>query len=212
MLTTRQSTILEFLATSAPELAKVFEAGTCMRNDEAFPARKYFVAHAAREIINRLPDYYEAGGPAPVSRKKPTQLKDLAAQWVGDIRPQLVRLGDSSPTAEPTPIQMSLELATKLDTLVEHEATVSEYTRARFAEFLSRLQGVISEQLLDIAAEFISIDAQAWVHVPTREKLYDEALALAMWDQLEERLFSLVGPRHEIYARIASFTDELNLL
>src|SRR6202044_1990728 len=168
------------------------DAGTRMRNDEAFPARKYFVAHAAREIINRLPDYYEAGGPKPVTRNRPTQLRDLAPEWFGRVRPQLVGLGDSSPTAEPSPIQITLGLATKLDALMEHETTVSEYVRARFAEFLSRLQGVIPEQLLEIAAEFTSIDAHAWAHVPGPEHLYDETLALAMWDQLEERLFSLI--------------------
>lgn len=209
MLSERQSAIVVLLKTTAPEIGNVFEAGALLRNDQTFPARKYFVSHAAREIVNRLPDYYMGGTDVSERKNKPTALKELAPIWSAEVKP-LEAFGATSPSAEHAAITISFELANKLDDLIQHEVKVAEYNRLRFANFLSRVQGIIPEQLIEIAGGFISIDSYASVHVPEPQEVSDEKAAVQAWDQLEERLFSLFGPRHKIYAEILTFAEDLN--
>lgn len=76
-----------WLERNAPELAPVYRAAARMACDEAFPGRVWFVAHAIREIRNRLTD--AMGGEVAVSR---TNYKELTAevhtQWVQDGLPE----------------------------------------------------------------------------------------------------------------------------
>lgn len=50
-----QKAILESLQTTAPSLAPLYEGAVRMLEDKRFPGRTRFIAHAVREIANRLP-------------------------------------------------------------------------------------------------------------------------------------------------------------
>ena len=55
-LTSERMALHRWLSRTASHLAPVYLAGVRMVMDESFPGRVYFVAHAMREIRNRLPD------------------------------------------------------------------------------------------------------------------------------------------------------------
>ena len=50
--------ILEWLEAKAPALAPVYDGAVRMILEPEFPGRVHFIAHAMREIMNRLPDVY----------------------------------------------------------------------------------------------------------------------------------------------------------
>lgn len=90
-----------WLAAQAPYLAPVYEAAVRMAMDPTFPGRVCFVAHALRDMRNRLPD--AIAGRVKGSR---TEYSDLAAKvtrcWVEDGLPS----DGSSPlqaSVEPSP-------------------------------------------------------------------------------------------------------------
>ena len=53
--------ILEWLKANAPALAPVYDGAVRMIQEPEFPGRVHFVAHAIREIMNRLPDAIDNG-------------------------------------------------------------------------------------------------------------------------------------------------------
>lgn len=84
--TSRRLELLRWLELNAPVLAPVYIAAVQMAMDEAFPGRVWFVAHAIREIRNRLPD--ALAGETVASR---TQYRQLAEEvytcWIEDGLP-----------------------------------------------------------------------------------------------------------------------------
>lgn len=54
--------ILRWLEAKAPALAPVYDGAVRMTQEPEFPGRVHFVAHAIREIMNRLPDAIDNGG------------------------------------------------------------------------------------------------------------------------------------------------------
>ena len=72
--------ILNWLKSKAPALAPVYEGAVRMVLDHEFPGRVRFVAHAVREIWNRLPDEIAPKPGAP--RTDYSHLTDeIAARW-----------------------------------------------------------------------------------------------------------------------------------
>lgn len=55
--TTTRLKILEWLEEQAPPLAQLYEGAVCLVFEQPIPGKLRFVAHAVREIRNRLPDY-----------------------------------------------------------------------------------------------------------------------------------------------------------
>jgi hypothetical protein len=59
--TTARLKILEWLQEQAPPLAQLYEGAVCLVFEQPIPGKLRFVAHAVREIRNRLPDYISSG-------------------------------------------------------------------------------------------------------------------------------------------------------
>ncbi|MEQ9373515.1 MAG: hypothetical protein RIG63_31500 [Coleofasciculus chthonoplastes F3-SA18-01] len=59
--TTARLKILEWLQEQAPPLAELYEGAVCLVFEQPIPGKLRFVAHAVREIRNRLPDYISSG-------------------------------------------------------------------------------------------------------------------------------------------------------
>jgi hypothetical protein len=76
---TPQIRLHEWLLLKAPPLGKLYNGALIVISDPFFPGRTRFVAHAVREIGNRLPDYVLG----PVVRRKDymAQLGGLAQDW-----------------------------------------------------------------------------------------------------------------------------------
>ena len=69
-----------WLDRKAPHLAPLYLAGLRMAMDEGFPGRVHFIAHAIREIRNRLPDALDGALELPKS-KYPKYVGRLYVQW-----------------------------------------------------------------------------------------------------------------------------------
>ncbi len=69
-----------WLDRKAPHLAPLYLAALRMAMDERFPGRVHFIAHAIREIKNRLPDALDGALERPKS-KYPKYVGKLCEQW-----------------------------------------------------------------------------------------------------------------------------------
>lgn len=84
--TSRRLELLRWLELNAPVLAPVYAAAVQMAMDETFPGRVWFVAHAIREIRNRLPD--ALAGETVDSRTEYSQLAEqVRMSWIEDGLP-----------------------------------------------------------------------------------------------------------------------------
>lgn len=86
-LTKRRREILAKLERLGPELADVYRAALRLIGDESFPGRVRLIAHAVREITNRLPDYLDV----PVKRGQvqyKNRLDSIAPTWQAEMNAQ----------------------------------------------------------------------------------------------------------------------------
>jgi len=75
-----------WLQQNAPGLAPVYQAGLLMAMDETFPGRVWFVAHAIREIRNRLPDAL-AGEIASTRTNYMDLAEEIRVRWIDEGLP-----------------------------------------------------------------------------------------------------------------------------
>ncbi len=84
--TARQLELKKWLEANGPTLAPVYSAAVQMVSDRSFPGRVWFVAHAVREIRNRLPD--AIAGELRSTRTEYSQLaEEVRTTWVDDGLP-----------------------------------------------------------------------------------------------------------------------------
>ncbi len=212
-LTDRQRKLIEALH-GAGELSKVFEAGALLRNCDGFPARAYMIAHAAREMINRLPDYYNAAGedtePGEPSDRTTKIIGQHQEAWRVSVRPLISEMSDEAIEAAPA-VAIPRPLVTALDAVFIYEASVPGKRRRRLGRFLATLQPNSYIAGIDEVAEaFVKIPAEDNAHVPGPGGSHNESDTIDLWDWFEELLFRVLGPRHEVYVAIQRELDELN--
>ena len=117
-----------WLLSEAPALAPVYEAAVRMAFDPAFPGRVCFIAHALRDIRNRLPD--ALAGPVSESRTKYSDLaKEISRCWVDDGLPVDGRYRATS-ASEPTPagperVEISRPLFEAVGDLVDGDLAIA---------------------------------------------------------------------------------------
>jgi hypothetical protein len=84
--TPERAELFRWLERNAPGLAPVYRAATQMALDDGFPGRVWFVAHAVREIRNRLPDAL-AGEVAAIRTDYADLATEVYARWIEDGLP-----------------------------------------------------------------------------------------------------------------------------
>lgn len=109
--------ILEWLKANAPALAPVYDGAVRMIQEPEFPGRVHFVAHAIREIMNRLPDAF-----ITKDQKSKVGYRELVdkvkTSWVP------TKLGDDQ-------IIISTECSNNIETLFEAHRVPNESNRSR---------------------------------------------------------------------------------
>lgn len=113
---------------NAPSLGELYEGALRMIFSEAFPGRVRFVAHAVREIRNRLPDVI-AGPKAGGTVQYKNRLDEIANLWkeysipLDGSRPAKVSEGDALPSNDDM-VRLPYPLFQKVVSLVrDHERT-----------------------------------------------------------------------------------------
>lgn len=132
--TAQRAELFRWLEREAPALAPVYRAAAQMALDEDFPGRVWFVAHAVREIRNRLPD--ALAGEVAASRTDYAGLTaEVHARWVEDGLP-----ADGTPSidapAEPSAAdlgrrEVSGELLGAVGALVAGHLTATDNNESR---------------------------------------------------------------------------------
>ncbi len=128
----RRMDLRSWFERNAPSLGELYEGALRMIYTEAFPGRVRFVAHAVREIRNRLPDVIagpKAGGPLQYKNL----LDDIAELWekhglpLDGSLPMKVTSGQSLPSSQDVPIPYRVYI--KVSTLISDHVRTRESTR-----------------------------------------------------------------------------------
>lgn len=142
--TPRRAALYRWLEGNAPGLAPVYEAAARMAFDETFPGRVCLVAHAVREIRNRLPD--ALGGEVKAAR---TDYVDLAgnvqARWIEDGLPadgtRPIDVSSEPSTSHPGRCDVSAELLNAVADLVAGHLAASENNEAKARRLFEAVGG-----------------------------------------------------------------------
>ena len=215
-LTEAQIRIIESLQ-PAGEIAKIFEAGARIRNEASFPARGYFLGHAMREMLNKLPDYYEGAASAADAQEEPErfnaeQINALSISWSETVGGHIEPSEDAPAPAETTEIAIPFSLALEINAYLLAEARVDKSRRERLTSFLAGFQKTDPAFMADIAKGLMRLEPDKLAHLPMPEKLRDETEAIDKWDQFERILLGMCGPRHQRYAEISQEVVQWNAL
>ena len=130
--------LLGWLETNAPALAPLYRGALALAMFGSFPGRAHFIAHAIREIKNRLPG---ALGPRVARRDAGyEQLADkIRERWLADGFPEdgrlLSRAGSAPPASGPPGQHVSDELLAAVGELIEahNEAQANRRIREEYA-------------------------------------------------------------------------------
>lgn len=137
--TSERRALVKWLDTQAPALTPLYEGALSLAACESFPGRVHFIAHAIREIQNRLP-----GALGPMVKRRDAdyeQLTDKIQQrWVEEGLPEdgsLASLNETVPTASgPGYREVSLEFLNSVGCLIEdHTAAKMNRTERERSNF-----------------------------------------------------------------------------
>ncbi len=120
--TPKRVELLGWLEESAPALAPLYRGALVLAMRDRFPGRAHFIAHAIREIRNRLP-----GALGPTVKRRDAGYMDLTAKvhrrWVAEGLPEDGRLAsreESVPSASgPARRDVSFEFPASVGSLIE---------------------------------------------------------------------------------------------
>jgi hypothetical protein len=178
----RREAFLRTIRAPLPVIAGLYEGARRMIDEPQRPGRAAFIAHAVREIRNRLPDPFNPRE-KPVSY--PKHLKSVRAQW----DPVLIALkaaGDTG-SAVPVPIGVVRELTALLDKDAEIPGKVKE-------RFLRMCAAVSGEEVhwagnMRLAQEWNDIQVQDIAH--SSDTPEHDASAVAAFRKQESIIFTV---------------------
>ena len=139
-----QLRIFRWLCSEAPALAPVYEAAVRMARDLGFPGRVWFMAHALRDIRNRLPN--AIAGPEKHSNTEYSHLvKVICEHWEEDghtVSAQIVVGGSGEPPSEgPSRVEISAELFSAVGELVVGHNAIGPRKEANARRLFRALSG-----------------------------------------------------------------------
>ena len=119
--TGRRLVIRDWLLRTAPSLAELYEGAVVLLDEDSLPGRTRFIAHAVREIRNRLPEVV-SGVTVKTRLEYPRRVGELADLWqkVGPSAADLDGLSetDARNVTDSTSIQIDVRLARGIDILI----------------------------------------------------------------------------------------------
>ena len=130
--------LLGWLENNAPALAPIYRGALALAMFDSFPGRTNFIAHAIREIRNRLPG---ALGPRVARRDADYEqhADKIRERWLADGFPEdgrlLPRAGSAPPASDPPGQYVTDELLASVGELIEahNEAQANRRTREEHA-------------------------------------------------------------------------------
>lgn len=199
--TPKRRELRKWLTINAPALAPVYLAAVQMAMDDSFPGRVWFVAHAIREIRNRLPD--ALAGAVTSSRTEYSVLaEEVFSYWIEDGFPKdgTLRVDDGSdPTASgPKKFEISLQLITAVSNLIEGHLAVSDRKQNNARRLFEVIAGEPVPQYVIKAWLRSSKWADEYAHVRIKPlKTADESSLITYFMAFENALLAISNRSYE---------------
>src|SRR5574341_1942990 len=199
--TRRRLEVHRWLEASAPALAPVYAAAVQMAMDETFPGRLWFVAHAVREIRNRLPD--ALAGETVASRTEYSQLaEEVLLHWMKDGLPadgSLPVVDAAEPTASgPVRYEISYLLLVAVAGLVAGHLAVADRNQENARRLFEVVAGGPIPQYVVRAWMRGTKWANAFAHVRNKPlRPSDESPLAANFEAFEEALMAIASRSYE---------------
>ena len=209
--------LLEGFKRKAAHLGALYEASVTLFNTPSFPARQYLVAHAVREIGNRLPD--AVGVEVENARvEHVNRLDDIARTWQRDGLPTDFAIPLIAPRAPSEPAEgvwLPRKTAEALVDLVRDHAKSREARRdapTRLLQELARDSGMTIDQLRPIALQWVEV--LKWfvknVHVGKHDRVLAEDLFKHQFELFERYLGSMLRPFFSTLKEVDDLLDQAN--
>lgn len=205
--TAQRNTIREFLRSNAPPLSALYEGAIVMFNEGTLPGRERFIAHAGREICNRLPDYL-SGEERPKRIDYPKEVNRIAQEWRGfPIEP-------SSEPMEEIAVQTGAYIL--INDLVRRHSELNIARRENAFRFyesrspsddnLRHVLGPVVSQWLEIGGWFAghAHDSGPGGSQPTMEE------STSRFTLLEAALSSLISAFYEVVEELDEILEDAN--
>jgi hypothetical protein len=203
-----------WLRSEAPALAPVYEAAVRMAFDPVFPGRVWFIAHALRDIRNRLPD--ALAGPVSESRTKYSDLaKEISRCWVDDGLPVDGRYRATS-ASEPTPagperIQISRSLFEAVGDLVDGDLAIAPRKEDAAVRMFAAVAGGPVPRYVVVGWIRATNRAETYAHVRDQPlTLSEEAQFLQIFLECESALIAMSSRSYENMDALDEILDSAN--
>lgn len=199
--TPRQIELKKWLESTAPALAPLYTAAVQMVNDPSFPGRVWLVAHAVREIRNRLPD--AIAGELSGGRTEYSKLaEEVHVAWVDDGLPldgavSVLALGDPDPRG-PERYEISRSLLISVGELVVgHLAASNRKRKTALRLFEATTESPVPPYV--VATWLRSTDwSNAYAHVRNQPlSASDDASLAGKFDRFETALAAIARRSYE---------------
>ena len=206
--TSRRRTIREWLETNAPQLAEMYAGALRLLHNTELPAQPRFVAHAVREICNRLPD--AVNGPEESSRVQyPKLVGRLDSLWQ-EMPPSL------APGLEPhDTVPVSAAIVRQLEDLVlahrEPSATRAKAAQRMF-EALAPDNAGVGHELRPVINQWMGLGrwSTRTCHVPNNDDRCSRAELEHQFQLFENTLASVFEQFYQPLSELDEILEEAN--
>lgn len=177
--------ILNWLEVKAPALAPVYDGAVRMTQEPGFPGRVHFVAHAIREIMNRLPDIFAEDGEPSGYTNYPKLANAIADHW-------------SPPTSGSDQVMISIRCADAIQDLIQRHQTIPGKTRAKAIRLFKKSIGneppIYTIELWESTRKWAASKAHVGI---TNHELEDNELITKHFDNLDTLLRAILNRSYE---------------
>ena len=177
--------ILEWLEVKAPTLAPVYDGAVRMILEPEFPGRVNFIAHAMREIMNRLPDIFAEDEESSGHTDYHKLTNAIADHW-------------SPPTSSSDQVTISIRCADAIQDLVQRHQTIPGKTRAKairlFKKSISNEPPIYTIELWESTRKWAASKAHVGI---TNHELEDNELITKYFDNLDTLLRAILNRSYE---------------
>lgn len=179
--------ILEWLEVKAPTLAPVYDGAVRMILEPKFPGRVHFIAHAMREIMNRLPNIFAEDGKSSGHTDYPKLTNAIADHWSW-----------SPSTSDSEQVLISIRCADAIQNLVQRHQPIPGEARAKairlFKKSISNEPPIHTIKLWESTRKWAASKTHVGI---TNHELEDNELITKHFDNLDTLLRAILNRSYE---------------
>lgn len=161
-LTRQQEEVRQWLEDAAPALSGVFVGAALLVGHSSWPARAHLVAHALRELVNRLPE--AVSGVVDVRVQEDQQLERLCSLWEQHGLPSTMPIKETPGLT--SGLTLPREVISAVADVVSGRRSGAENQRAKAARLLTIMAAGSAPAAYSVDTWVaLGRDLQRWAHV-----------------------------------------------